>query len=161
MFLRGLFAYLLFTLFAFTAAAHRVGVPLSTIEWNANTQSWEVVHKLSLHDVEKKVHLMGETSDFLTTNRGQKWLREFVDRRFLVTGGPTQPQFVGIEYDADVVWIYYQIAPTDSLVTITSNLRFETDEKLYNLLNITREDSVDSHIFRDGNQIIETKLGKP
>ncbi len=161
MFLRGLIVAFLLGVLAFGASAHRVGVPLSTIEWNANTQSWEVVHKLSLHDVEKKVHALGKSSDFLSTEAGRAWLRDFVDQRFVVSGGQTAPNFVGIEYDHDVVWIYYELKPADSALKIVSNLRFDSEAKLYNLLNITREENVESYIFREGNRAIVTNLGAP
>lgn len=159
--IRSLILSFLLSVFAFSASAHRVGVPLSTIEWNANTQSWELVHKLSLHDVEEKTRALGKPSNFLTTDIGKVWLREFVDQRFVVSSDQSAPAFVGIEYDDDVVWVYYELEPTDSDFKIVSNLRFDPEVKLFNLLNITRENSIESYIFREGNRSIVTNLGAP
>lgn len=157
--MRVLIASFVFGLFCLSASAHRVGVPLTTLEQSDSSQAWELVHKLSLHDVEAETRKLGKPSDFLGTEAGDAWLRNFVERRFVVSGNAAVLDFVGIEYDDDVVWVYFQLESLGADLKITSDLRFNHETTLFSLLNISQNGETESHIFREGNRSIVVDLG--
>lgn len=146
-------------LFCLGASGHRVGVPLTTLERSDSSQTWELIHKLSLHDVEAEMRKLRKPSDFLGTEAGDAWLRNFVERRFVVSGNAAALDFVGIEYDDDVVWVYFQLESLDADLKITSDLRFNHETTLFSLLNISQNGETESHIFREGNRSIVVDLG--
>ena len=69
--------------FAMPAVAHRVGMPVSSIEWNDRSTKWEITHRLSAHDLEKALGPDVNLAS-LSDEEYQKIVGEYVQSKFFV-----------------------------------------------------------------------------
>ena len=124
------------------ARAHRVGVPITEITPNPRTGLWEVVHRLSLHDLEAQLISEGiAPTDFYDSAERDRRVRERIARQFGLEGRDTalRLDYVGHETDRDFLWVYFEFESPDQAVEIDNTLLFEgntaTGHALVNIRN--------------------------
>ena len=91
------------------ASAHRIGIPVTTIEWNAQTEVWEVVHRVSAHDLEKYFSGRADLNTLYDAPEGIAMLGAYSASAFDVAGTQIELSYIGAELDRDQVWIYCEM----------------------------------------------------
>jgi hypothetical protein len=147
-----------------TAFAHRVEACFSTVEWNADASTIEVVHRLHQHDAEVAIGAAaGSNLDVdITKVRNQARAALYAEERFAVSTGGKLLDFeiVGAELRDDSVWIYREVkwpAAPGELVIADTILRdvFPAES---NMVNIKMGARVRSLLFA-GNDGPKTVTG--
>ena len=113
--------FLLFTL-AFTS--HKYYLSLTQIEYNKDQDSLEVIINVFMDDIEFAINKEYSVDLRLTTKQEledvdsyfQKYLRE--NLRFLVNKELVNYNFIGKEYEGDLVYFYLEVNVSDSPVSL-------------------------------------------
>lgn len=113
--------FLLFTL-AFTF--HKYYLSLTQIEYNKDQKSLEIIINVFLDDIELAINKEYDVDLRLTTKQEledvdsyfQKYLRE--NLRFLVNNELVNYNFIGKEYEGDLVYFYLEVNLRNSLVSL-------------------------------------------
>lgn len=141
------------------AAAHRIDVPVSSIEWNERSEKWEISHRLSVHDLEE---VLGGEIDLsvLTQDELGQLISEYVEANFFVLGFMFL-KFIGAEIDGDYVWAYYELWGWDQTVTISNKLMLEAGVTSAALVNLKSGDELQTIIFEGGTNLESVPLHRP
>ena len=113
--------FLLFTL-AFTS--HKYYLSLTQIEYNKDQDSLEVIINVFMDDIELAINKEYNVDLRLTTKQEledvdsyfQKYLRE--NLRFLVNKELVNYNFIGKEYEGDLVYFYLEVNVSDRPITL-------------------------------------------
>ena len=116
------------------AHAHRVGIPVTTIEWNDRSERWEIIHRLSAHDLEDA---FGPGTDLgaLDQQELNEVISAYVESKFFILGIMTLT-YVGAEIDRDAVWAYYELSGLDQTVVVSNHLLQEAEATSVSLINV-------------------------
>ena len=143
-------------LLAGAASAHRIGVPLTTMQWNAAEQAWDIMHRLSVHDVDS--HFTGGRANdgLYTTGSGIEELGHYVAGKFHISGHDIDLTYIGAEVDGDQVWVYFELRAPAQTVQIDSDILLGDGETSFTVVNVKRTEGVQSLMFgpRDGAQSV-------
>ncbi|MEO0810936.1 MAG: DUF6702 family protein, partial [Pseudomonadota bacterium] len=107
------------------AFAHRAATPISEIEWNPNSQVWELVHQVSAHDLEPVMLERGISPDILyDTPQGMLEIGKYVLNRFQIVGRSSELKitYLGAQKDQDFVWIFCELSGAEQDVLIKSDI---------------------------------------
>ncbi len=139
--------------------AHRVGVPITTIEWNDRSDRWEIIHRLSAHDIEDA---FGPGTDLgeLSQLAFSQTMAEYVQSKFDILAFMSL-RFVGAEIDGDTVWVYYELIGRDQFVILRSQLLLETEVTASALVNIETSQGLQSFTFDAETGWTFVKLERP
>ena len=138
--------FLLFTL-AFTS--HKYYLSLTQIEYNKDQKSLEVLINVFLDDIELAINKEYDVDLRLTTKQEledvdsyfQKYLRE--NLRFLVNNELVNYNFIGKEYEGDLVYFYLEVNLRNSPVSL----------KVFNTILITYFEQQQNVIkFKNGSK---------
>lgn len=138
----GLFAGALLSV---PAHAHRVGIPVTTIEWNERSETWEIIHRLSAHDVEDllgKSAILGE----LDQSELNSQIGGYIQSKFQLLGIMSL-NYVGAEIDRDTIWAYYELTGMDQTVVVRNQILQEAEATSVSLVNIETADRRSSLTF--------------
>lgn len=158
-FLTGLAAIVVAGLFSPAASAHRVGIPLTTLEWDVPSQRWHLVHRLSVHDFAPVID--GVDTGALDTAEGQTLIGRYVLDHFTLAGRSEaiEMSYLGAEEDADSFYVYFQLASPDQVIEIENRLveAGGGDERRHALVNLTSGKEVSTLLFtlRDGPKLLD------
>ena len=121
-------------LFGQVADAHRVGIPVTTIEWNDRSQVWEIIHRLSAHDMEDA---FGPGTDLGALGQSElnTEISSYVDSKFQILGIMSL-EFVGAEIDRDIAWAYYELSGLDQTVVVRNQLLQDAEATSVSLINV-------------------------
>ena len=141
------------------AAAHRVGVPTTSIEWNERTNKWEVTHRLSVHDFEEETRtdlssLADDPAEISTV------MFEYVHTRFQMVG-LLSAQYVGAEIDENLIYVYFELWAPDQLVLVSNVLLMDARATGAALLNVKSGDDITSTRFEPGSGWQPIRLDRP
>jgi len=102
------------------ASAHRFHFGMTDISYNARTESTEIVHTYTAHDIDALLlNLYGRQFD-LSDEQDQAVLRTYVERQFWLAdkdGKKLPVQWVGMTADAQSIVIYQELAATPLATT--------------------------------------------
>lgn len=141
------------------ADAHRKEVPVTEIEWNAQTDKWEVTHRLSAHDFEEALGA-GVDVYSLDSNELNEKAASYVQSNFQIAGFMFL-RFVGAELEDDTVWAYYELWGRDQTIIVSSRLLTEIDATAATLVNVRTGETVDSYVFDSDAGLKALKLRRP
>jgi hypothetical protein len=143
------------------ASAHRVGVPVTTIVWSEQSQTWDIMHRLSVHDVDQ--HFSGSVSgdDLYATPEGQATLGDYVSNAFQIKGHDLDLKFVGTEVDADQLWVYFELKAPPQTVEIESNILFGDGATSFTVVNVKGSGGTQSLMFRPHDHPKSAQLVPP
>jgi hypothetical protein len=147
------------TLIAFgpTAWAHRKKTVLSTVEWNANTHTLEVIHRLHLHDAEMALSQLGKLDKpDLTPLRARANLALHTHEQFKIftlEREIMELDIVGVEIDGSFVFVYEEIALTEvpQGLVVQNDILHDVYLDQINTVNIILSDSVKTLTFIAGD----------
>ncbi|MFC3095355.1 hypothetical protein DRW07_15970 [Alteromonas sediminis] len=95
------------------ALAHQQKAAITTISYNTNTQSFEVVHRFSLHDAEHAVkRVLNKDADIYSSDETQLEFAKYVQKHFSIAldSGEQIPLIsVGHELDGRHFWVYQEL----------------------------------------------------
>ena len=103
---------------------HPLHISVSNLDYNPETKSLEMTHKLFIDDFEKfleakhEVKLqMGTTKEHPNTD---KYIQEYVQEKVLLTINNKKviPAFVGREQDTQSIWVYFEVNKLKKIKTI-------------------------------------------
>ncbi len=147
---------------ALPAFAHRIGIPVTTIEYNAASRTWEIMHRMSVHDFDKAMEDAAHSSRLYTSKEGLAEIHAYVSGHFNITGKGADMRFIGAELDRDMVWVYFELSGQASIVEIDDDLLMGTGQKTsHALVNIAGKDGVTSLIFQKNDRPKRVRLIKP
>lgn len=142
-------AWLTVLLLSPLALAHRVGIPVTTLEWHLPSQTWHLTHKLSSHDfapVLKDIDL-----DRLQTTEQQVAIGRFVIENFSLTGknSSIEISYLGAEEEGDSFYVYFLVESDDQVIEIKNYLAVigDSDDRRHALVNIARGKDIESLMF--------------
>ena len=146
------------------AQAHRVGIPLTTLEWHEPSESWHLIHKLSSHDFDEVIPEIGDAG--LDTREAQEGMARFILSHFNIRGTEDDIRFsyLGAEEDADSFWVYFQLISPDQDIIIENTLvldQINGDDRRHALVNITAGDAVSTLLFTRDDAAKQTRLERP
>ena len=156
-----LIAVLAGVLFAVPAYAHRIGIPVTTIDYNQASDKWEVVHRLSAHDFDKLMASKISPAKLYASQEGLAQIEDYTETAFRLTGEGAELVFIGAELDRDMVWIYYELESASEAIEIDSNLLMGTGRTSHALVNISGRDGVTSLIFTPTDGPKRVQLTRP
>ena len=141
------------------AHAHRVGIPVTTIEWNDRSQVWEIIHRLSAHDLEDA---LGPGTDLgaLSPQELNQTLSSYVEDWFQIAGIMSL-NFVGAEIDRDIVWSYYELSGLDQTIVIRNQLLQSAEATSVSLINVETRRGRESLTFDADSGWKGLKLERP
>lgn len=145
------------------AAAHRVGIPVTTLEWHAPDKVWHVIHRLSAHDFAPAIDLL-ENSD-LETPEQQATIGRFVIDNFIMVGqtDTIEMSYLGAEEDAGSFFVYFLVSSPDQAVEIRNRLAAigGSDDRRHALVNIINGKDTSTLFFTAENNSKMLNLQRP
>ena len=115
---------ILFLLFTLAFSSHKYYLSLTQIEYNKDQDSLEVIINVFMDDIEFAINKEYSVDLRLTTKQEledvdsyfQKYLRE--NLRFLVNKELVNYNFIGKEYEGDLVYFYLEVNVSDRPITL-------------------------------------------
>ena len=115
---------ILFLLFTLAFSSHKYYLSLTQIEYNKDQDSLEVIINVFVDDIEFAINKEYSVDLRLTTKQEledvdsyfQKYLRK--NLRFLVNKELVNYNFIGKEYEGDLVYFYLEVNVSDSPVSL-------------------------------------------
>ena len=113
-----------FLLFSLAFTTHKYYLSLTQIEYNKDQKSLEIIINVFMDDIELAINKEYDVDLRLTTNQEledvdsyfQKYLRE--NFRFLVNNELVNYNFIGKEYEGDLVYFYLEVNLRNSPVSL-------------------------------------------
>lgn len=139
------------------AWAHRLAFSLSSVEWNAEDQSLEVIHRFHTHHAIDAVARAFETgAAAFDTLESQARLGVYVADRFALRaadGAPIPLEMVGVEVNGDFVFVFQEapMAAEPATLTARSTILHEMFTDQRNQVNITLGGAAHTLNFRPGD----------
>lgn len=94
------------------AQAHQQKAAITSVAYNARSQSIEVVHRFYLHDAEHAMQQLGDPRDSIVSDPDvQKAFADYVAQHFSMTpegGDPLELTLVGYELERAYIFIYQE-----------------------------------------------------
>jgi hypothetical protein len=142
---------------AASAWAHRMPLGMTTVAYNPNTDSTEIVHRLHRHDAEEAMaQVMTEPGVDLTQLAVQARLALYTEAHFQIarvvnglTGDPLPLKLVGAELEGDYVLVYQELpGRLPSWVTVRNDILRDLYPQQVNRVNITTDSGVKVLVFQ-------------
>lgn len=145
------------------ALAHRVGIPVTTIEWHAPSKAWHVVHRLSAHDFAQA--LKGLDLGHLESLEEQAAIGRYVIAHFQIVGetADIEVSYLGAEEEADSFYVYFQMTMPDQSVEIKNELASvgDSDDRRHALVNIANGKGTSTLLFTAEDPVKALTLARP
>jgi len=143
-------------LFAPLLAAHQQKESITRLLFNPRTGNIEVMHRFLLHDAEHAMrNLFGEAVNLLDSPADRDRFERYVHARFSMVdqhqvGITLTP--VGNEIDQQFLWVYAECPIPEGLsrLTLTHNALRDLWPEQINVVNVERNKTVRSAVFREG-----------
>jgi hypothetical protein len=134
------------------ASAHRTSSSLTTMVWIDTEQSFEITHRLHLHDVQQALrNVIADPSTTIFDVKGQAELILYMDETFTAasTGGPIALEPIGAEVEGDYVYVYQEAKLTalPAVLSITDITFHDIYGEQENQVNLEYNNQVTSLVF--------------
>lgn len=146
---------LIVPLFAFTA--HKYYLSLTQIEYNAKNKSVEIIINVFIDDIETALNNIYKKRFVLDTKKepidSDKYFFEYLQKnvQFKLDGKPYNFNYIGKEYDGDVVFFYLEI----------KNVAFLKEIEINNTILLehfpTQQNLVKSKVYKKNKSVLLTK----
>lgn len=119
--LKSRFLMVLLCLFASKVNAHRYFFAITDINNNQQTQTIEIIHRITAHDIEnaiaqtKNIHFSPEHKQY------EQYIQSYIEQQFQLryTNGQLQLKWVGLELDKGDILIFQEGHHADSIIGLT------------------------------------------
>ena len=148
---------ILFLLFTLAFSSHKYYLSLTQIEYNKDQDSLEVIINVFMDDIEFAINKEYSVDLRLTTKQEledvdsyfQKYLRK--NLRFLVNKELVNYNFIGKEYEGDLVYFYLEVNVSDRPITL----------EVFNTILVTYFEQQQNVIkFKNGSERLSKILSK-
>ena len=125
------------------ATAHKFYVSITKIEFVAEKQSLQIISKIFIDDIEDALQARYDEDLSLDsekmTVREEALLKQYVFQKFevVVNGSPVTFDYIGMEYETDIVKIYLEVNGISEVKTleITNEILMEMFEEQQNIIH--------------------------
>jgi hypothetical protein len=163
------FSILTFSYFALSSSlsfAHEDRVQFTEISFNERSEKLEIMHRLSIHDIEHYFGLQLENNIFVFESeddqrRTTETLLDHFNLHFLCNDSCNQEIiYVGSEIDRGYFWVYQETALPRSYrgITITNNIFMDLWQDQVNMLNIEILDFFDTYMLTQNRQSVSVLI---
>lgn len=144
--------YLLTTFTGLTEKVHPFHISVTEIKDNREERAIQMTVRLFLDDLEQGLREFSENGELDIYNREDSvYINEVLEKYILAnlsltTKKPLQLQYLGFEYDSDVLWCYVEavkVKPFTEL-TIENSILISTYEDQENLVHVRKNNKVKS-----------------
>lgn len=139
------------------AQAHRIGVPTSTLELNENTGTWELTHRVSVHDFDTVLAGKVQPERRYSSQEGIVAIGQYMIETFQVRADNLDMTFVGAELDGDFVFAYFELQPTHEIY-ILNNVMLDLAGIEEARLNVKQNGETQSFRFTNASAPIRIEL---
>ncbi len=135
-----------------TADAHRTSSSLTTMIWVEADQSFEITHRLHLHDVQQALrNVIADPSTTVFDIKGQAELILYMAGTFMAESpqGPIILDPIGAEVEGDYVYVYQEarLKALPTAVSITDLTFHDIYSEQENQVNLEYKNQVTSVVF--------------
>jgi len=129
-------------LFILAFSSHKYYLSLTQIEYNKDHKSLEVIINVFMDDVELAINNEYDVDMRLTTKEELKGVDEYFKKylrnnlKFFITNKPIQYNFIGKEYEGDLVYFYLEIELKEDPLSlkVINTLLFDYFEQQQNVI---------------------------
>jgi len=138
--------------------AHRVSSALTTVVWVESEKSFEITHRLHLHDVQAALrNVIADPSTTIFSPEGQAELILYVSEAFEVSGDSVEPIVLtplGAEVEGDYVYIYQEanLERVPSNLTVLDLTFLDIYGPQENQVNVEYDGTIQSLVFNSSQQ---------
>ncbi len=143
------------------AHAHRVGVPITTVDYNARAGAWEVVHRVSAHDLEDAFRGKTDLLKLFDTEQGVLEIGNYAASAFRIYGKDITLNYIGAELDGDMAYIYFELRAPDQTLALDSDLLMGEGATSFAHVNVATADGIKSLIFEPETGAQSVVLKRP
>ncbi len=148
-----------FTLLYSAIVLHPLHIAVSELNYNENSQSIEIMHKIFIDDfetsVEKEFGVALKLDSSKEAPNAKDYIQKYAEKFFAMdlNGKGTKPEFVGYETDYEAIWIYQEVKKVKKVkeVTIWSRFLFNLFDDQRNIVHFDYLDTKKSYLFRTGD----------
>ena len=137
--------------FSQTSSAHKYYFSLTEMEWNTESQTFEVVVDLSTHDAEYALSAIYNEKIFLDSKNFESLLQHWLDKHLilLLNDTATDWQWIGIEGTHKKISIFLesQVIQPNSRVKLENTLLTQVFSKQVNTVNVKISNQKKSYTF--------------
>jgi len=151
------FTFIISLAISLNVLAHEERVHTTEVIFNDNTNLIEIMHRLSVHDIEHFYALFfNDNIDLLTSIEDTEAIAKFVVDHFSLDFfcsdsicNSSNVQYVGSEIDRGYFWVYQEIGiPKDlTRISVSNSLFMELWEGQVNMLSIDINDKFNSYVL--------------
>ncbi|MBT28579.1 MAG: hypothetical protein CMO01_02880 [Thalassobius sp.] len=139
-----------------TGVLHPVHLAVTQVDYNSNTNSLEVTHKIFIDDFESAMELTNVNDLKLGTDgeieNADEYIQKYIDEHFKITvnGKATQPVYIGRENDLVAIWVYQEIKNVTDLkdIELHNEILLDLYDDQKNILHVKYGDVKRSFLFR-------------
>ena len=142
LFILGIF---LISLSSFTVV-HKFYVSVTQIEYNEKQQSLQIISRIFIDDIEEVLKKRYDETIKLTSEKQQEkvdtYLYKYLQKKLMITvdDKPVRYNFIGTEYDNDLILCYLEIEGVTSLetITISNKVLMDVFEEQQNIIHVKK-----------------------
>lgn len=135
---------LLLSVSLMSAVTHKFYVSITKVEHSVENESLQIITKIFIDDIEKVLDTRYQTKTHLNTKKETPRDRELLKKYILdkltisVNGKPVALDYLGIEYDIDLVKSYIEVkgVKTVNNIEIENNILFDGLDNQQNIIHL-------------------------
>jgi len=139
------FSLLFISLSSFTML-HKFYVSVTQVEYDKDQESLQIISRIFIDDIEEILQYRYDETLVLTTPKQQakvdQYLYQYLQKKLtiLVNNEPVVFNFIGTEYDNDLILCYLEVEGVSSLenITISNRLLMELFDEQQNIIHIKK-----------------------
>ncbi|RFN59854.1 DUF6702 family protein [Marixanthomonas ophiurae] len=152
---------IVFPLMTASAPAHKFYVSTTNMEYVPKKESIQIITKIFIDDIEKVLQQRYNPSISITTKETQndiEYLKKYILQKLnvKVNGKPAKLNYIGREYDIDIVNVYIEISGVKELhsVEVKNEVLMDLFDEQQNIIHIKTPENrrsfiLDSHNIKD------------
>lgn len=130
------------------ASLHKFYVTTTKIEYNSEKKSLQIISKIFIDDIEDVLQLRYDPEISLSTKKERKkdeaYLKKYVLEKMVIhlDGTEKRVNYIGREYENDMVKIYLEVIPVDdfSEIEVENKILFDLTNEQQNIVHIKHHD---------------------
>jgi hypothetical protein len=145
---------------------HPMHISVTHVDFNADTGSFEITHKIFIDDFESALKLYNNKDFKLGTEKeipdADKYIQEYMAQQFgvKVNGKTVLGEYLGREMDLEAIWIYHEIKNVSEAeaIEIKNAILLDLYDDQKNILHIKYKNQKQSFLFRQDQTIDKMEI---
>lgn len=154
-----LFLLLIFPLLAFNVV-HEYYVSVTQIEHVKDQQSVQIISRVFVDDLEKMLRERYDENIILNVGKDEAFIDKYIERyyhnklKIVINGETKEFQYLGKEYEDDIVFSYMEITGVQNLnsIEVTNEILFDTFSDQQNIVKVKTAEENKSFILIPANK---------